>query len=130
MSVSLQIRSAAVLLWITAVGLGLPCLLAIRNLLTGRGIPFVLGFPAYGGGPFERRGIHTTIPLLIGFLTLSILEGVAAWLLRDANKAGGILALALIPVGAIYWWGFALPFPPLFAVARTALIVLDWKSLR
>jgi hypothetical protein len=37
---------------------------AIRNLLAGRDIPTVMGFPAYGRGPFELHGIPTTVPLL------------------------------------------------------------------
>ena len=65
MSVPTSIRVAAILLWISAVGLGVPCLMAIRNLSTGRDIPLVMGFPAYGGGAFERHGLATTIPLVL-----------------------------------------------------------------
>lgn len=46
MSVPLALRAAAILLWINALGFGLPCILAIRNLLTGRDIPMIMGFPA------------------------------------------------------------------------------------
>ena len=42
---------------------------------------------------------------------------------------GAILALAILPLGAIYWWGFALPFRPVFAAARTVLIILGWERL-
>lgn len=129
MSVPLQIRVAAILLWITAVGFGAFCVPAIRNLLNGRDIPFVMGFPAYGHGPFERVGIPTTVPLLTGFLLVCILEGVAGWLLWSGHKSGAILAITLLPVGAIFWWGFALPLPPIFAAVRTALIAMSWRSL-
>lgn len=122
-------RSAAVLLWIDAVGFGVFCLPAIRNLLAGDDIPFVMGFPAYGRGPFERAGVPTTVPLLAGFLLVCILEGVAGWLLWNGHRSGAILAIALLPFGAIFWWGFALPIPPLFAIARTILVVLSWSSL-
>jgi hypothetical protein len=27
------------------------------------------------------------------------------------------------------WWGFALPFGPVFALASTALLVLNWSHL-
>lgn len=67
MGVGLPIRVSAVLLWIHAIGFGLPGLLAIRNLLTGRELPVIFGFAAYGGGPFERFGIKTTVPLLTLF---------------------------------------------------------------
>ena len=37
-----SLRTSAVLLVINGVGFGLPCVLAIRNLLAGRGIPFIM----------------------------------------------------------------------------------------
>jgi hypothetical protein len=129
MSAAPLTKIAAVLFWIMAVGFGLPCLLAIRNLLTGRDLPVILGFRAYGGGPFERVGIQTTVTLLVAFLLVCILEGVAGGLLWGDRKAGAILALALLPVGAVFWWGFALPIPPISAVVRTILILLSWRSL-
>jgi hypothetical protein len=132
MSAAALTRVAAVLLWFTAVGFGLPCLAAIRNLLTGRDLPAIMGFRAYGGGPFERVGIHTTVALLVAFLLVCILEGVVGWLLWGDRKAGAgaILALALLPVGAVFWWGFALPIPPILAVVRTILILLSWRSFK
>lgn len=125
-----SLRVAAVLLWFTAIGFGWPCVLAIRNLLAGKDIPMVMGFPAYGRGPFEQHGIRTTIPLLAVFLAVCILEGVAGGLLWGGHKSGAILSIALIPVGAVFWWGFALPIPPLFALARTILILLSWRNLK
>jgi hypothetical protein len=89
-----------------------------------------MGFPAYGRGPFERIGIPTTIPLLVGFLLVCILEVVAGLLRCGGSKVGAILALALLPAGAIFWWGFALPFGPIFAVISTVLILLGWQSLK
>jgi hypothetical protein len=88
-----------------------------------------MGFPAYGGGPFERIGISTTVPLLAAFLLVCALEIAAGVLIWDANRVGAILALALLPFGAFFWWGFALPIPPLFALVRTLLIVLNWQQL-
>jgi hypothetical protein len=130
MSASTSIRAAAILLWITAAGFGVFCLPAIRNLLTGQDLPIIMGFKAYGGGPFERIGIHTTVGLLAAFLLVCILEGVAGWLLWGGHKAGAILAFTLLPIGAAFWWGFALPIPPVLAVARSVLILVDWRSLK
>lgn len=124
------IRVAAILHWFIALGLGVFCFPAIRNLLIGRDIPFVMGFPAYGRGPFERVGILTTIPLLVAFLLVCMLEAVAGVLLWGGHKSGAILALVLLPVGGVFWWGFALPIPPFFALVWTILILLDWQSLR
>jgi hypothetical protein len=123
------IRAAAVLLWVNGLGFGVCCLPGISNLFLGREIPMILGFPAYGGGPFERHGIPTTVPLLLGFLLVCVLEVVAGWFVWQGSLAGGILALVLIPLGAVFWWGFALPIPPMLAVARTALIVMSWRNL-
>lgn len=130
MSVPLSLRLAAILLWFSSLGLGIPCLLCIRNLLAGRGIPYVMGFPAYGGGPFERHGIRTTVWLVSAFLLVCVLEFVAGWLLWGGHRSGAILALALLPFGALFWWGFALPIPPITALARTILILLSWRSLK
>jgi hypothetical protein len=129
MSASASVRIAAILLWINAIGFGLPCLLAIRNLFAGRGIPTILGFPAYGAGPLERLGVHTSIPLVTAFLLVCALEGLAGYLLWGGHRTGAVLALALLPAGAVFWWGFALPIPPLFALVRTILILLSWPRL-
>jgi hypothetical protein len=130
MSVSASVRVAAVLLWVNGVGFGVFCLPGIRNLLTGRDVPVVMGFKAYGGGPFERIGIRTSVGLLVGFLLVCTAECVAGWLLWGGHQSGAILALVLLPLGAVFWWGFALPFGPLFAVASTILILLEWNSLK
>jgi len=124
------LRAAAALHWFIAVGFGVFCFPAIRNLLTGRPIPMVMGFPAYGRGPFERAGIPTTVPLLIGFLLVCTLETVAGFLLWNGSRSGAVLALALLPAGAVFWWGFALPIPPIFAVIWTVLILFGWQTLQ
>ena len=129
MSVPISIRFASGLVWLSALGLGVPCLMAIYNLSVGKGIPYVFGFPAYGGGGFERNGLVTSIPLLIGFLVICILEGYTGWLLWDARKTGAFLALILLVPGAMYWWGFDLPYPPVAAILRTILIVISWSRL-
>jgi hypothetical protein len=128
-NVPVQLRVAAVFLVINGLGFGVFCVPAIRNLLQGGDIPIVMGFPAYGRGPFERIGIPTTVPLLAGFLLVCILEIVAGVLVWGGSRVGAYLALALLPAGAVFWWGFALPFGPVFALISTALIVLGWQSL-
>jgi hypothetical protein len=130
MTVPVLIRVAAILHWIIAVGFGMFCFPATRNLLIGRDIPFVLGLPAYGRGPFERVGIPTTVPLLSAFLLICILEAVAGVLLWGGNKSGAILALVLLPVGGVFWWGFDLPIPPIFSLVWTILILMNWQALQ
>jgi hypothetical protein len=118
-----MIKAAAILCWVNAVGFGVFTFPAIARVGTGQDIPMVMGFPAYG------RGLPTTVPLLLGFLAVCVLEGVAGWLLWSGSTTGAILALAALPFGAVFWWGFALPFPPIFAIARTALILAAWRDL-
>jgi hypothetical protein len=129
MNVSIQLRVAAVLLVVNGLGFGVFCIPAIRNLLQGRDLPVVMGFPAYGRGPFERLGIPTTVPLLAGFLFVCALEILAGVLLWGGSKGGAYLAFALLPAAAVFWWGFALPFGPLLALISTVLIVLGWRGL-
>ena len=124
------VRLAAILHWFVAIGFGVFCLPAIRNLRSGRDIPFVMGFPAYGRGPFERAGLPTSVPLLVAFLLVCCLEAVAGVLLWGGYRSGAVVALVLLPVAWIFWWGFDLPIPPVFAVAWTVLILLSWPELR
>ena len=124
-----MIRAAAILCWVNAIGFGVFTIPAMIRVASGQDVPTVMGFPAYGRGPFEAHGINSTVPLLAGFLLVCVLEGVAGWLLWRGHQGGAILALAMLPLGAVYWWGFALPIPPLSAVARTALIIAGWESL-
>lgn len=126
MTVPALIRVAAILHWIIAVGFGVFCFPAMWNLVIGRDIPFVMGLPAYGRGPFERAGVSTTVPLLAAFLFVCTLEAVAGILLWGGHESGAVLALVLLPVGGVFWWGFALPIPPILAVIWTALILLNW----
>ena len=129
MSVPLSFRVAAVLLWISGIGLGIPCLTAIRSLRAGEGIPRLFGFPAYGEGPFEQHGISTTVPLLLTFLLVCVVEVAAGVPLWNGRKIGALLAIGVIPFGAVFWWGFALPIPPVLALARVALVAISWRSL-
>ena len=124
------LRTAATLMWITGVGFGLPCLWAIWRLRTTGEVPIFLGFRTYGGGPFERHGIQTTVSLLVAFAVVCVFETVAGWRVWLGRRDGGILASALLPVEAVFWWGFALPIPPLFAVVRSVLLIAGWRGLR
>jgi hypothetical protein len=102
----------------------------IRSLLAGRGIAVVMGFPTFGRGAFERHGIYTTVPLVSAFLLVCVLEAFAGWLLWNGRLSGAVLALCLLPAGAVFWWGFDLPYPPIVAVVRTVLILVSWRALR
>lgn len=55
--------------------------------------------------------------------------GRAAAVLTWGRKVGALVNLALLPVEAIFWFGFALPFPWLVGAARAALIAVAWRYL-
>ena len=122
-------RISAGLLLINGLGFGIPSVLAILSLLRGRGIAFVMGFPAYGRGHFEPIGIQSTVPLIGGFLLVCVLECVAGVLLWRGQRVGAILALTLLAFGAIYWWGFALPYAWLVRGLASAAILIGWREL-
>lgn len=124
-----SLRAAAVLFFVDGVGFGVFAVPAIIRVLQHRPVPIVFGFPAYGGGPFERIGLKSTAPLLAAFLLVNILEVIAGVLVWKGIRSGAILGFALIPFGAFFWWGFALPIPPVLAVARSLLVAVSWKHL-
>jgi hypothetical protein len=121
------LKLAAGLLALSGLGFGIPCVIGIRSIAAGHGVPLVMGFPSYGGGPFERVGIPSTVPLLVAFLVVCALEVVAAWLVWDGRRAGAILALGLLVPELVFWIGFALPFGPVLGLARAGLVIAGWS---
>jgi hypothetical protein len=74
-------RAAGILFCVNGTGFGVFTFPGIIRLLQHREIPLVFGFPAFGGGPLERAGIKTTIPLLLGFLLVNVWQVVAGVLM-------------------------------------------------
>ena len=124
-----MIKIASFCLWVSGLGFGLPCIYGIWSFLKGNGIAFVMGFPAYGNGPFEKIGVHTTTPLLTGFLFVCALECIAGWGLWSGDKGAAILSMAIIPVEMVFFIGFALPFGPPLLLIRVILLLLSWSVL-
>lgn len=122
-------RIAAVLLCLQGLGFGLPCYVAVRSLAAGRGPAIFMGFPTYGHGPFEQHGVHSSVLLVLFFAAVCALEVAAGIGLWGGQTSGAILALALLVPGAVFWWGFDLPYAWLLAGASTALILIGWRSL-
>ena len=104
-----MVKLAAVLSIILGLGFGLPCAYGIRYFSTTGEVWTFLGFPTYGGGPFESIGIRTTVPLLGAFLVVCGLEVVTGLLVWRGLRAGAVLAVALVPLELAFWMGFALP---------------------
>ena len=83
------------------------------------------------GGPWPARLSDTTlVSLLLGFLAVTLVAAWSAWLLWGRRKIGAVLNLALLPVEAVFWIGFALPLPWLIGIARVAMVAGAWRQLR
>ncbi|HWJ82990.1 MAG TPA: hypothetical protein VNS55_12200 [Nocardioides sp.] len=109
---------------LVGLGFGIPCLLGMIHLARTGEVWTFLGFPTYGGGPFERIGVPTTVPLLGGYLAVCVAELVVAALILLDSPAATALSWALLPLEAVFWIGFALPFGPPFGIARVVLLAL------
>ena len=116
-------KLAALLSIFVGLGFGLPCAYGIWYLSRRGEVWTFLGFPTYGGGPFEAIGIQTIVLLLVAFLVVCGLEVVTGWLLWCGLRAGAVLAVALLPFEPAFWIGFALPFGPPLGLARTILVI-------
>ena len=121
-------RLAAGLAGLSGLGFGVPAVYgAVHHARTGEVWQF-LGFPTYGHGPFEKIGLPTSTPLLVGFAAVCGAEVIAGGLLWRRRRAGARLSLALLPFEVAYWIGFALPAGPLLGIGRTVLVVAALKK--
>lgn len=122
-------RIAAVLTWIYAVGFGVPAVPVSVYLLQHGELPMFMDlFPMYGG-PWDVIEDRAFVTLLIAFFAVLLAAAWAAWLAWKGLRAGVVLGLALLPVEAVFWFGFALPVPWLFGAARVLLYALALRSL-
>jgi hypothetical protein len=119
-------------MWLVAIGLALPSPFIATHLLRERKLPFLFGlpFPAYGGGFFERWSPEVFAALLGLVAALSALELFAGYLLWQGERLGAVITIALLPIEVVFWAGFAVPIPPLIALARIGLLAAGWSALR
>jgi hypothetical protein len=123
-------RAAAVLTWIYAAGFGLSAIPVAAYLVAEGHLPTFMGLFGMYGGPWSARvEPRTFVALLAAFLGVTILAALSAWWLWLGRRSGAVLNLALLPIEAIFWLGFALPFPWLCGIARAVLLVASWASL-
>jgi hypothetical protein len=118
------LKTAAVCSVILGLGFGIPCLFGLLHFARTHDVWTFLGFPTYGGGPFESWGLPTSVPLLAGYLLVcqrEVAVGVALWF--GAPHAAAY-SLALLPFEAVFWVGFALPLGPPLGIARVVLALL------
>jgi hypothetical protein len=119
-----MVAAAAVCSILLGLGFGIPGVLGTLHFARTGEVWTFLGFPTYGGGPFEQVGLPTSVPLLLGFALVCLAEvAVGVALLMGVTRAATFSYL-LLPFEFAYWVGFALPFGPPFGIARTVLLLL------
>ena len=123
-------RAAAITTWAYAAGFGIPTVPVAVYLLTQGRLPTFLNlFPMYGGPWSSRLKPGSFVALLGAFLVPTGVAAWSAWWVWRGRKAGAVVNLAVLPLEAIFWVGFALPLPWLAGLARVALLAAGWRSL-
>jgi len=118
-------------MWLVAAGFGIPAPFVASFYLRERRLPSFMGlFPRYGGGPLDRFSPEVFAVFLGLFAALCALEAYAGWLLWNGEPLGARITLALLPFDVAFWVAFAVPFPPLIAIARLGLLAAGWSALR
>jgi hypothetical protein len=119
-----MVTAAAILSILLGLGFGIPGALgAIHFARTGQVWTF-MGFPTYGGGPFEGLGLATSVPLLLTFVLVCLAEVIVGVMLLTNAPYAETAAYALLPFELAFWIGFALPLGPPLGIARTVLLLL------
>ena len=123
-------RSAAVVTWAYAAMFGVPAV-PVAIFLAGKcRLPSMWGlFDMYAGHWSSQFADDRMIVALLVYFGLVLAAVFSGWLLWQRRKAGAVLNLGLVPVEVVFWFGFALPVPWLFAIARVALVSLAWPEL-
>jgi len=124
-------KAAAAVTWVYAACFGLPAVpVAVYLLQTGR-LPWLFdAFPMYGGPWYDSGGPERFAAQLGAFFVVLLVVSWGGWLLWRGLRAGAVVVIATIPLEALFWYGFALPFPPLLALARVVLVIAAWPRLR
>jgi hypothetical protein len=119
-----MVTAAALCSLALGLGFGIPGILGALHFARTGEVWMFLGFPTYGGGPFGRLGLPTSVPLLMGFVLVCLAEvAIGVMLLLDVPHAATV-SYVLLPFEFACWIGFALPFGPPFGIARTILLLL------
>lgn len=122
-------RAAATVTWVYALGFGLATApVSIYWLRSGQ-LPRFFGLFEMFGGPWSASTSDRTFVGLLLFCAVTLVAFCSAWLLWQGRRIGAVLNLAVLPVEAVFWIGFALPLPWTTGLARVILIAVAWNSL-
>ena len=116
--------TAGVLSILLGLGFGIPGVFGARHLARTGEVWTFMGFPTYGGGPFERMGLQTTVALLVGFVAVCAAEIAIGVMLVFGAPHAATLSYLLLPFEFAFWIGFALPYAPVLGIPRTVLLLL------
>ena len=120
----LAAKAAAIVTWAYAACFGLPAIpVAVYLLQTGRLPRLFDAFPVYGGPWYDSGQPERFAAQLGAFLVMMLVVSWGGWLLWRGSRAGVVVAVATIPVEALFWYGFALPIPPLLTLVRVVLLI-------
>jgi hypothetical protein len=126
----MESQVAALLLWVVALGWGLPALWLIWWVIKRGRLPVLPFIGEPNGGPFYRQVSRRAFVMLLWLsLALGVAQAWAGWLLWNGQQLGAVVQFGLLPIEAVFWYGFALPIPPILAAARVILVVLAWSRL-
>lgn len=124
------LHAEAALTWAYALGFGggtIPVVIYIRR---HGNLPSFLGlFDAYAGPWWTRLGRPTFEWLLMAFLAVVLVASWAAWLVWSGAHAGLIITAIVLPIEAVFWFGFDLPIPKVIGAVRLVLLVVGWQAL-
>lgn len=120
-------RAAAVVTGAYVGGFGISTIpVALYFRQHGR-LPSFFGLFDMMAGPWsQQQSPHRFTASLAAFLVVTALVAISGWLMWRERRGGRAMNLALMPIEAVFWLGFALPIPWLLAAARTALIIASW----
>lgn len=121
--------AASILCYVVGVGWSVGSIPVIVYLIRQRALPMIGPIRAMSG-PFEAFGIDAMILLALLFLGLNLLHILSGYWLWKSRRTGGILEIVLLTLSTAFWYGFALPIPPVLGLLQTGLLAAGWKSLR
>jgi hypothetical protein len=110
-----------ILIYIDAILGTVGVLLPLSYAFKHRALPRVPLIGRLLSGPFERLGMDAFIVAGLVFV-VSGLKVLAAYWLGQARLDGAVLQLILLSLSAIFWYGFAVPFGPVFGLPQLVLV--------
>jgi hypothetical protein len=102
----------------------------LHHALRHRSLPVVAGRIRLLAGPFEQLGIDALVVAGLVFVSISALKFLAAVWLLSAQMDGAVLQVLLLGVSSIFWYGFAVPYGPVFGIPQLILLAILAPELR